>query len=45
VVSKAGARAEKPLAELAPSYWGDIGGRTFPHIHRSEAFFISRLKP
>jgi len=45
VVSKAGARAEKPLAELAPSYWGDIGGRTFPHIHRSEAFFISRLRP
>jgi 16S rRNA (cytosine967-C5)-methyltransferase len=45
VVAAVGGRAEKPHPDLAPSYRGGVGGRTFPHIHRSEAFFISRVTP
>lgn len=37
-------KSHKPHDDLAPSYWGTVGGRTFPHIHRSEAFFVSRLR-
>ncbi|MEM0463478.1 RsmB/NOP family class I SAM-dependent RNA methyltransferase [Pyrobaculum sp.] len=44
VAASAGAEAEKPHPDLAPSYTPGVGGRTFPHIHRSEAFFISRLR-
>jgi 16S rRNA (cytosine967-C5)-methyltransferase len=45
VVASVGAKAERPHPDLAPSYRGGVGGRTFPHIHRSEAFFISRVTP
>ena len=44
VAASAGAEAENPHPDLAPSYIPGLGGRTFPHIHRSEAFFISRLR-
>lgn len=44
VVTSVGAKAEKPLGDLASSYRGEVGGRTFPHVHKSEAFFISRLR-
>ncbi len=43
VVASVGGRPEKPHPDLAPSYRGEIGGRSFPHLHRSEAFFISRI--
>ncbi|MFN7105488.1 MAG: hypothetical protein ACK4M3_02725 [Pyrobaculum sp.] len=45
VVERSGGEAERPLPALSPSYWGNLGGRTFPHIHRGEAFFISRITP
>ena len=44
VVASVEAAPEKPLEDLADPYAGGLGGRTFPHIHRSEAFFISRLR-
>ena len=45
VVTAGKGRPQRPHADLAPSYRGDVGGRTFPHLHRSEAFFISRITP
>jgi tRNA and rRNA cytosine-C5-methylases len=45
VVTAVGAKPQKPHPDLAPSYRGEVGGRTFPHIHRSEAFFISLVTP
>ncbi|MEM3995917.1 MAG: RsmB/NOP family class I SAM-dependent RNA methyltransferase [Pyrobaculum sp.] len=44
VVKKAAARAEKPHPDLLPSYEEGLGGRTFPHVHKSEAFFISKIR-
>ncbi|MGB9704718.1 MAG: RsmB/NOP family class I SAM-dependent RNA methyltransferase, partial [Pyrobaculum sp.] len=44
VVRSVEAAPEKPHEDLADPYVGGLGGRTFPHIHRSEAFFISRLR-
>lgn len=44
VAASAGAEVEKPHPDLTPSYTPGVGGRTFPHIHRSEAFFIARLR-
>jgi len=45
VVTAVEGRPQRPHPDLAPSYRGDVGGRTFPHVHRSEAFFISRITP
>jgi len=45
VVEAAGLRASKPLSELADAYGGAGGGRTFPHTHRSEGFYIAGIRP
>jgi 16S rRNA (cytosine967-C5)-methyltransferase len=42
VIAGIDAAAERAPAELVPAYRGP-GGRTLPHVHRSEAFFIARL--
>ncbi|ABL87938.1 Fmu (Sun) domain protein [Pyrobaculum islandicum DSM 4184] len=44
VVASAPAKAEKPHPDLAPAYRGGPGGRTFPHIHKSEAFYIALVQ-
>jgi 16S rRNA (cytosine967-C5)-methyltransferase len=45
VVAKSGGFVTKPLPQLSPAYWGGLGGRTFPHLHRGEAFFIANVSP
>ena len=43
VVEVVGLRARKPLPSLADAYRGVGGGRTFPHTHRSEGFYIAEV--
>ncbi len=41
----AGYRTRKPLAILADAYGGTHAGRTFPHLHMSEGFFMALVEP